>query len=162
MRRLVLAALSLALLATACQPATTELTEEQRSAIAAEVDSVVNEWWTSWSTMDFDRGLSFFADDPDVLWMNDAQPFYTKSGVDELIRPWAASLQRQDVTPIDSRTIVVAPDVVYTIRINTVVQVDTAGNALPEIRFAETIVWVQRDGEWKVLIGHGSTPSESM
>jgi hypothetical protein len=162
MRRLALAAVSLAFLA-ACQPATTELTEEQKAEIAAEVDSIMNEWWAAYSTdFDYDRGMSFFSDEPETAWANDGEVYYTLSVIDETFRPFFADLQRQDVTPIDSRTIVLTSDVVYTIRHNTVVVVDTAGNAGPEIRFAETIVWVKRNGEWKVLLGHGSTPPESM
>jgi hypothetical protein len=71
-------------------------------------------------------------------------------------------LQRQDNTRVEWRTIVLAPNVAYTIRINDVVQVDIAGNTGPDVRYAETLVWVKRDGQWKVLIGHGSTSSESM
>ena len=172
MRRLALAVLSVAFLVAgvvalvflgASQPATAELTEEQKAEIAAEVDSVMNEWWTVWSTaLDYDRGMSFFLDEPETAWADDGQVYYTATVIDETFRPFFAGLQRQDLTPIDSRTIVLTSDVVYTIRHNTIVAVDTAGNAGPEIRFAETIVWVKRNGEWKVLLGHGSIPPESM
>jgi uncharacterized protein (TIGR02246 family) len=161
MRRLTLSVLSLAFLA-ACQPATTELTEEQKAAIAAEVDSVVSQWWAAWNAMDFDHGMSFFEDAGETAWAGDGQLHYSVSGIDGYYRPLFAGLQRQDITSISSRTIVLAPDVVYTIRNVNVAQVDTAGIAQPEFPYAETIIWVKQNGEWKVLVGHGSTPSESM
>lgn len=162
MRRFVLAALALTVFA-ACQPATTELTEEQKAEIATEVDSVMDVWWTVWSTdIDFDRALSFTADDPNMVWINDASPFYGRSGIDENLRPLVESMQRQEVTPIDSRTIVLSAELAYTVRINSLVHVDTAGNSQPEIRWGETILWIKRNGEWKVLGGHGSSPADAI
>jgi hypothetical protein len=160
MRRLVLAAVALTFV-TACQPATTELTEEQKAAIAAEVDSVVSQWWAAWNAMHFDHGMSFFEDARETAWAGDGQLHYSVAGIDGHYRPLFTGLQRQDVTPISSRTIVLGPDVVYTIRNVNVGHVDTAGIAQPEFPYAETIIWVKQNGEWKVLLGHGSTPSES-
>jgi len=161
MRRLVLAVLPLALL-SACQPATTELTEEQKAEIAAEVDSVASDWWSAWSVVDFDRGMSFYADAPETAWAGDGEVHYSIANIDSHYRPFFAGLQRQDVNVTGSRTIVLAPDIVYTIRSTAIVAVDTAGAPAPETRFVETIVWVKRNNQWKVLLGHGSTPSESM
>jgi phenylpyruvate tautomerase PptA (4-oxalocrotonate tautomerase family) len=44
MRRILLAALAVSVF-VACQPATTELTEEQKAEIAAEIRQVVAEFW---------------------------------------------------------------------------------------------------------------------
>jgi uncharacterized protein (TIGR02246 family) len=136
---------------------------EQRAQIAAEVDSVTNEWWTVWSTaQDFDRFMSFFVDDTEPIWISDGQHLMSRSEIDAAFRPVMGNLARQDNTPIEFRTIVISPEVVYTIRINQVEQIDTTRTRLPEVRWAETIVWVNREGVWKVLLGHGSSPNESM
>ncbi len=58
MHRFVLAGSTLTVLA-ACQPATTDLTEEQKVEIAAEVDSVANDLWAAWAAADFDRGICY-------------------------------------------------------------------------------------------------------
>jgi ketosteroid isomerase-like protein len=140
-------------------------TEEQRAAVVAEVDTVMKEWWGIWAgsgDIDFDRGMSFITDEPETVWVNDGQVLLTKAVIQEVFRPFFAALQRQIVTPIESRTIALASDVVYTIRAVNLVRIDTAGNEQPAVQFVETIVWVKRNGGWKVLTGSGSTPSESM
>jgi uncharacterized protein (TIGR02246 family) len=161
MRRLTLSVLSLTFLA-ACQPAAIELTEEEKAGIAAEVDAVASDWWSAWTAVDFDRGMSFYEDATETAWAGDGQVHYSITGIEGHYRPFFAGLQRQNVNVIGSQTIVLAPDIVYTIRNTAIVAVDTAGTPGPETRYVETIVWVKRNTEWKVLLGHGSTPSESM
>ena len=140
-----------------------EMTEAEIAQIEAEVNQVLDEAWAVWSAgEDFDRFMTFFSDDPEVLWISDAVPHFGRDQIDSDFRPVMESFQRQDNTPVEWRTIVIAPDVVYTVRINDCFQIDLEGNRGPTVRYAETIVWVKRDGEWKVLIGHGSTPNESM
>ena len=159
-------ALLLLLLAVACQSTSTQstqLTSAQRAVIAAEVDSVCdNEWYPAWETVDFDRGLSFIVDEPETAWVHEGQAIYTRAGIDAAFRPGAAMVQSQKFNWTNSRTVVLAPDVAYTIREGTYVATDTAGNVTPERRFAETTVWVKRDGEWRVLQGHGSVPGMDM
>ena len=52
MRRFVLAAFTMTVLA-ACQPATTELTEEQKAEIAAEIRQTARAFWSSIEETDF-------------------------------------------------------------------------------------------------------------
>ncbi len=138
------------------------MTEEQKAEIAAEVDSVMNDWLGVWAgSMDFDRAISFVTDEPETGWVNDGQALFTRVETDAAFRPFFASLQSQTATITKSRTIVLASDVVYTIRAHNVARVYTSGDEQPAIQFVETIVWVKRNGEWKILTGHGSTPSES-
>jgi len=140
-----------------------EMTTAEIAQIQAEVDLVSEDFWATWSAAeDFDRFMTFYADDPEVLWINDAEPFFGRAEIDAAFRPAYENMQRQDNTPIEWRTIVIAPDVVFTVRINDVAQTDIDGNPGLAARFAETAVWVKRDGEWKVLTGHGSSPNESM
>jgi hypothetical protein len=147
--------------AVACQPATMELTDGQKAVIAAEVDSIMNEWWAAFTTsIDFDRGMSFTADAPEMAWATNGTLLPSRSAIDAYYRPVFGSIQSQAIEFSDSRTVVLAPDVVCTIRVGNTVVVDTAGNTMPEQTYAETIVWVKRNGEWKVLLGHGSNPSE--
>jgi hypothetical protein len=71
-----------------------------------------------------------------------------------------AGLLRQDLEFTNSRTIVLAPDIVWTLREGNSSVFDTAGIVVSEGQFIETAVWVKRRGEWKVLLGHDddSTP----
>jgi len=140
-----------------------EMTDAQRAETAAEVDSVTSEWWAVWSAAeDPDRFLAFYADQPETLWIGDGVASFGRAAIDAGFRSAMETMQRQDNTPVEWRTIVLAPDIAYTVRINDITQTDLAGSPGPTLRYAETLVWVKRDGEWKVLIGHGSTPNDSM
>ena len=149
----------------ACQAPPPEAPRQEmtNAEIEAEVNQVLDEWWAVWSAgEDFDRFMTFFADDPEVLWIADAVPTFGKAAIDANFRPSMADFQRQDNTRVEWRTIVISPDVVYTVRINDVVQTRLDGTIGLTGRYAETLVWVKRGGEWKVLIGHGSAPHEPM
>ena len=70
---------------------------------------------------------------------------------------WGVTWQHQQIDFTDSRTIVLAPDVAYTIRQFDATATDTSGARLPQVSGLETVVWVKRNGQWKVLLGHEST-----
>jgi uncharacterized protein (TIGR02246 family) len=140
-----------------------EMTEAEIAQIEAEVEAATNEWWAVWSAgEDYDRFVAIYADDPDVHWISDGVPYFGRAEMDANFRPAMENMRGQENTRVEWRTIVIAPDVAYTVRINDIVQTDLAGISGPTVRYAETLVWVKRDGEWKVLFGHGSTPNESM
>ncbi|MGD2122565.1 MAG: SgcJ/EcaC family oxidoreductase [Gemmatimonadota bacterium] len=140
-----------------------EMTDAEVAQIEAEVNQALDEWWAVWSAAeDYDQFVTIYADDPDVHWVSDGVPSFGRGEMDANFRPVMENMQRQENAPVEWRTFVITPDVAYTVRINDVTQIDLAGNAGPSVRYAETLVWVKRDGEWKVLFGHGSTPNEPM
>lgn len=161
MRRFVISAFTLTVLA-ACQPATTELTEEQKAVIAAEVDSLTNEWWDAWRVLDVDRGASFMYDGPGMTWASDGyRTLYSVAEAKEVWEPSLAGLQRQEMELTNARTVVLAPDIVWTLREFDYAVVDTAGNTVAEGQFKETAVWVKRDGEWEVMLGNDNDATQT-
>ncbi len=153
MRRLTLPLLLLAF--TACQPATVALTDDQRAAIAAEIDSLTNEWWAAWEVFDFDRGLSLMHDAPEMVWTGaGTRTVYSPAEGREVWEPGVAGLRRQVLEFMNARTVVLAPDIVWTLREGNSSAIDTTGAVVFEGQFIETAVWVKRDGEWKILLGH--------
>ncbi len=88
-----------------------ELTEDQESEVAAEVNSVMNEWWGIWAgdaDIDFERGLTFILDEPETGWVNDGQFLSSKAALVDAFRPFFAVVRRQIITPLESRTVVLA------------------------------------------------------
>ena len=161
MRHSILVAFSLSVLA-ACQPQAIELTAEQRAAIAAEVNSVAAEWWSAWEEVDADRGLSFIADDAETAWTGDDGTTYSLAAISAAWLAWEEGMQGpQQIEFTDATTVVLAPDVVCTIRRFSNVQTHVGGTVAPEFDSVETLIWVKRGGEWKVLIGHESMLQES-
>jgi len=159
MRRLAFAALSLAFLATACQPATTELTEEQKAEIAAEVNAINTGFWDAWRAADFDQGMSYYYNSPDLAFGFEGAVDYGYAEIDAKYRPGMTGVVSQNITITSSETIVLAPDVVCTMETATFTVTDTAGVTGPEMSAAVQSIWVYRDGEWKIHIGHESFPS---
>ena len=153
MRCFVLAVFALTVLA-ACQPATTELTEEQNAEIAAIIDSLTDEWWDAWNALDVERGLSFIHDDPRMTWTGAARTLYSVAEGREVWGPHLAGLERQVHDVTNARTVILAPDIVWTLREFEFQVIDTTGTVVSEGQSIETAVWVEKDGEWKLLVGH--------
>ena len=109
-------AIPTAMMLTACQPVAVELTEEQKAEIVAEVDSLTNEWWAAWETFDVERGLSFIYDGPQTIWTGAPMTVYSVAEMREVWTPGVAGLQRQHLELTNSRTVVLAPDIVWTLR----------------------------------------------
>jgi len=155
MRRLALAVPFLALLA-ACQPATTELTEEQKAEIAAEVTAIHDEMWDAWP--DLAQGMSFFDSAPDVGWGWDGEVRFGSDNIGAWFEPTIASFDRFEITFDERRTVVLSQDVVCVTERGVSTAYDSTGSILGSGPLAATVVWVRRNGEWKIAAGHESTP----
>jgi ketosteroid isomerase-like protein len=156
MHRLALAAVSLTLLA-ACQTATIELTEEQKLAIADTVAALVDgEWIAATDPVDFDRLMSFMHNSNEATMAFNGGTLHSYATLESVFGEHFATISREPSTITDSKTVVLAPDVVYVVRAGTFVSIDTAGNSGPLTPFTQTLVWIRRDGAWKVLYGHVS------
>ncbi len=161
MRRILFAAFAPIMLA-GCQPAVVELTDAAKAEVAAEVDAAASEWWNAWAAVDHDRGMALYADVPEAAWVGDEQNLYTVAAMNEAwAGVWGADRQQQQIDFTDSRTIILAPDIAYTIRRFTAVVTEKDGTVQPQTSGVETLVWVKRNGSWKVLLGHESTLKES-
>ena len=162
MRRLLLAVLSLAFLA-ACQPATTELTEEQKAAIAAEVNAIHAENGQAWADADFDRAMSYFQNSQDMMFALEGGLMRGWDAMYNALAPYFEGVTRQEMTVAETHTVVLARDAVSIMAQGTSAYVYESGEVGPESPFALTLVYVLRDGEWKVALGHESLPTpESM
>ena len=155
MRRLIL---PLVLMVVACQPATMELTEEQKAEIAAEVNALQADLWDAWREMDIDRALSFGRDVPEFMFAYEGQ-LWDYAEFEEAARSVSADVESQTFTITESQTTVLAPDVVCITEQGTNVATDTMGETGPEVAFAITVIWVHRDGEWKIEHNHESHPT---
>ncbi len=150
MRRHALAALSLAFLVTACQPATTELTEEQKAAIEEEVRQSADDLGDAWNARDFDQFRSFLADD--LRWAISPVPFFTIEDMEPGLRAYMSGIS--ETTSEDEMFVrVLGPDaaVVGLTSHETVVDVNGVSSS---VRIAGTFVWARIDGVWKLVHGH--------
>jgi hypothetical protein len=162
MRRLTLSILSLVFLA-ACQPTTTELTEEQKGEIAADIRQVVAEFWNSVEVMDTDRWLDH--------WSPELEPFFQTQPaiavnlltivqtVDDWRAGWEPTFAQRsghDIALENEHVAVLAEDIVLHVSRGTFTVSDTLGNTTEPAPWTVSTVWVHRDAEWKILHFHQS------
>ena len=123
---------------------------------------MASEWWSAWEEVDADRGLSFIADDAETVWTGDDGTTYTLAAITPGWQAWEDGMGGpQQLEFADATTILLAADVVCTIRRFTDVQTHAGGTVAPEFDSVETLICKKRGGEWKVLIGHESMLQES-
>ena len=158
MRRFVLAAFGLTIVA-ACQPTSIELTDYQKSEIAAEVQLLHDQFWDAWREASVDRGLSYYLNSPEFTAALEGQLIHGYAAFEDFARSAFANVASQSITIDDSQTTVMAHDVVCVIEHLTYAQTDGAGVTGPEYTAAITLAWVLRDGEWKVYHFHNSSPT---
>ena len=161
MRRLALAAIAVAFLATACQPATTELTDGQITTIEAEVNAVANEALAAIVAMDVDRHLNFYADSDDFTVAVYGAVHRSFSTWAELVRTGFSEMESVETCAFSDEVVqVLAADVaVFTADFGCT---GTAVGGDPLVGHTVTGVMVKRDGEWKcVNFSETFTPAET-
>jgi hypothetical protein len=111
--------------------------------------------------MDWDRGLSFIADDPRTTWAGVVRTVGSAREMREVWMPLMAGLARQELEFTGARTVVLSPETVWTLREGNSRVYDTAGELASEGQFVETAVWVKQDGQWRILLGHDNDVTSS-
>ena len=76
--------------------------------------------------------------------------------VESAFRPLIDTWERQILTVSDTKTLVLSPDLVYTMRVGTDAMILKSGETTPTQLWAMSFVWVRRDGEWRTLVSHQS------
>jgi hypothetical protein len=156
MRRFVLAAFALTVL-VACQSATTELTDEQKAEITAEVNMALDGFWDCWRRVDYDGGMAYNHDSPETSGTSSTGRIVMgAANIAREFRPGFASLASQDIRFDETHFKVLAPDAVYSLQQGTYSATDTSGVTGPTRAFAYSFVWIQTEAGWKITAGHMS------
>lgn len=151
MRRIAPTLLYFAVLA-GCQPVTTELTEEQEAAIAAEVIGRADEMNRVFLAGDLDTWQTFFADD--VRWGSSAG-FATIDQIMSLMRAGMSTVA-EVTTGVDERHVrVLGPDAAVVGLRSHGTYVLENGESIDE-QSVSVAVWARVDGTWKVVYGQHS------
>ena len=161
MRRIVLAVFAVAVLA-ACQPATSELTEEQKAAIADTVRQLADTFFEDFRFLDFVPAMAPYA--PELVW---AESGVLGANRDSLANAWGGIFASiQEVTSGEWGEVhikVLGPAAaVFTASFDWA-GVDTAGAELGGSG-VWTAIWERTEQGWKIVQGHESylPPPDSM
>jgi hypothetical protein len=141
----------LAFLATACQPATTELTEEQKAEIETAVRQVVDDVVAGAREVDFDRTTSHLSEQDGICLFGTT--IRTCSEVVEMYRQaWSPDredrLERQEADGEDTRVMVLSPTVALVATTTEENRAYYTTGAVSRGRFASFYIYVLEDGEW--------------
>lgn len=158
MRRVVFAAFALTVFA-ACQPATTELTDEMKAEIAAEVELIHAQMWDAWREVDVEKGMSYFYNSPTLTIAGEGELTTGFDTLRDIVHPSHAHMASQRITITESQTTVFALNVVSIVDKLTNVVTDTLGVTGTEAAYANSVIWVRQDGEWKIHFVHQSSPN---
>jgi ketosteroid isomerase-like protein len=156
MRPLIPAVAAQTCILIACGPATPELTEVQRDEIAAEVDLRQAQLWDALEAADWDRIKSYVYGSPETAWGYEGGVVFGWDAMNSTFGPAFEVVESQNAMLTESRTTVVSPNVVHVFDTGVLSGTDTAGVKGREEPFALSVLWVLREGEWKVLFGHES------
>jgi ketosteroid isomerase-like protein len=149
MRRLSLAVLSLVFLA-ACQPATTELTEEQKAEIAEELTRLYAESVSPINQLDAEGWLSYFQDSEDLTFAANGGFFKSYSAFADTVRAHWAPLASGEIDWGNLNIQVLAPNVAVVTSVFNYAGTDTTGGTV-SVSGTWTAVWVEQDGDWKTV-----------
>ena len=155
MRRFVFATFAVTVLA-ACQPTTTELTEEQKAAIGDSVTTVHNDMWQTWMAKDMDGTMSFFVNSPDIGYGSPSGMYFGSEKITAFLQPFLNGTPRVDFPADQRRVDVLSWDVVCVRESGTYSTIDTAGATSQGVEYAVTTIYVRHYGEWKILHMHDS------
>jgi len=151
MRRFLFAAFTVTVLAS-CQPATTELTVQQKGEMAAEVELVLDSFWDAWRAADVDRGMSYYLNSPEMIWASGDQVVRGWTAVNDIAQ--AADIASQAIILTESHTTVVALGVVHVMQRGSYSVTTLDGTTGPAFPCTVSSVWVRSDGEWKAQFVH--------
>jgi len=158
MRRFIIAAFALTFLA-ACQPATTELTEEQKAEIAAEVNAIHSEMWDAWREADVPKAMSNYLDSPEFTLALQGQLISGFGAFDEMVGSIFSNVESQTITVDETQTAVFAANTVCVVEHVTYTMTDTDGITSPEYTAVLTSLWIKNDSEWRIHHYHNSSPT---
>ncbi len=153
MRRMVLPLLLL--VGVACQPAMTDMTDEQRAAIRDTVEQIMDGLVDAARALDAVPVRAAYAENP-VVVLNGViiEDFDAQF---ELTKQFLGSLQVLDGSYDNLHLEVLAPDAVVVTRNDHLRWTDTTGT-MGEWHSAWTGVFRLIDGEWKIVYAHESIP----
>ncbi len=146
MRRSILLAVAFSIAAVACQPASTEFTEEQKAAIADSVTQLSAEMQSAFDNKDAAH-FTYFSDWSASSVAGNRSLEASRSFIRESI--WANQTQTAELG--ETRTLVLSPDAVVVERAQVNIVTDSTGETR-EYDALLSELWVREDTGWKALL----------
>ena len=148
-----LAAMSFTLLSCGGE---TRAVDPEDPEITAAVTQILDRAVAAASAADAEGVLSVTTRDDSFTFITDDVMLIGYDQALDAFRETYAMIQSQTNTPIERRVRVIAPDVVLVTAISEGTYTDHAGYTSPPVGLGSTILFVKREGEWRVIHFHQS------
>jgi ketosteroid isomerase-like protein len=142
-----------------CQPTTTELTEEQKAAIAEELTQAYDSYGAAVRQLSQDGVLGFFQQSEDLTFAEYGTVYRSWSALADLVhQSWPLYASVQNFQWGDLHIQVLAPTVAAVTTTFEFAASDTTG-APVTVSGTASYVWLHTDGGWKIVSGAETFPS---
>ncbi len=150
MRRTILSALALAVLA-ACQPATTELTDAQRAAIADTVTQLTDQLLSL--TGDADAWMDLFSTGQELRYVQNGV-ILSRDDLESEMTAFVGACEEQSWAWDDVHVVVLGPDAAAVTATYHGAYTDTTGQTFTFDEIVVTYASARSDGTWKIVQAH--------
>jgi len=143
----------------ACQGANTPMTDAERSAIEEKIIAKLAEISEASSRLDADGVYSHFVNNDRGILAFDGTLILSRDAALNLSREIYSSFKDIKKEMVEEYVTVISPETAILTGTGTSTLISKSGDSVSGT-FAFSIVFVLRDGEWKAIHIHESTPSE--
>jgi uncharacterized protein (TIGR02246 family) len=133
------------------------MTASQRLAIERAVADRHAQTLEDAERLDLDKAIESILDTDKGAFIRDGELLLTRKDVYEAFKVAYAGLEKQDIEVGRQNVIVLAPDVALLVGEGRSTSTTKDGRTF-SFPWAGTVVYVLRDGEWKVIHAHQSVP----
>jgi ketosteroid isomerase-like protein len=130
-----------------------------KTALEAEFKSMIDQYYTAWSTLDPDKAAKYYAKDADLIFYDVAPLKYNgwgeyRAGV---MKAFTETMSSGKLTPNDDLKINQRGNVVWTTLTFHLSAKPKAGGAM-EVECRHTAIWEKRGAKWLIVHEHVSAP----
>jgi uncharacterized protein (TIGR02246 family) len=150
-----LAAAVLALSALACQPKPAAFNPED-PAVVAQIDSALRQAMAGAAAVDAEKALSVTTKDKDFTFVTGDLMLVGYENVLPRFKDTYSTLEKQHTELTTTRVRVLSPDVAVLTAVGEGTYTDKAGFTSEPVGLGATLVFVRKDGEWRVVHFHQS------
>lgn len=130
-----------------------------KAALEAEFKTMIDQYYTAWSTLDPDKAAKFYAKDADLPFF-DVAPLKYKNWADYrggVIKAFTETMSSGKLTPNDDLKVTQRGTVVWTTLTFHLSAKPKTGGAM-ELDCRHTAIWEKRGGKWLIVHEHVSAP----
>ena len=150
-----LAAAALALSALACQPKPAAFNPED-PAVVAQIDAALRQAMAGAAAVDAEKALSVTTKDKDFTFVTGDLMLVGYENILPRFKDTYSTLEKQHTELTTSRVRLLSPDVAVLTAVGEGTYTDKAGFTSEPVGLGATLVFVRKDGEWRVVHFHQS------